>query len=134
VVRLADKPALDAPASPAATAAALPTAPAAAAAAAAPAVSGAAKATLEGEVRAAVQAALRYPMAARAMHLTGRARVLLDYRAGTVTHPALLVPSGTPMLDDAAIAAARSAAYPKPPPEIGDRAVPMMIWIDFSAS
>jgi protein TonB len=129
LVRTVDKPDLAAPESPAAVAATLSPQPAAAPAA----LSGAARATLEGEVRAAVQAALRYPMAARTMHLTGRARVLLDYHGGTVSHPSLLLSSGVPMLDEAALAAARVASYPKPPPDIGNRLLPMMIWIDFSS-
>jgi len=86
---------------------------------------------LEARIREAVQAAVHYPAAARMMGVTGRARVLLDYRSGAVASPALMQSSGTPMLDDAALAAARTARYPPAPPEVGARLLQLLVWVEF---
>ncbi len=91
-----------------------------------------AESALGGRVREAVQQALRYPPAARMMNLHGRARVLLEYHAGLVDRFELARSAGSPLLDDAAMAAAREARYPKPPPEIGDRSLKFLVWVDFT--
>ena len=88
-------------------------------------------AALEARIREAVQAAVHYPAAARMMGITGRARVLLDYRSGAVSSPALMQSSGTPMLDDAALAAARTARYPAAPPEVGGQLLQLLVWVEF---
>jgi len=91
-----------------------------------------AESALGGRIREAVQAALRYPAAARMMNLHGRARVLLEYHAGLVDRSELARSAGSPLLDDAAMTAAREARYPKPPPEIGDRSLKFLVWVDFT--
>lgn len=73
---------------------------------------------------------MHYPAAARMMSLTGRARVQLDYRNGAAS-PALVQSAGVPMLDDAALSAARTAHYPPPPPDIGDRLLRLLVWVEF---
>ena len=89
------------------------------------------QATLEARIRDAVQAAVHYPASARMMGITGRARVLLDYRSGGVGGPALTQSSGTPMLDEAALAAARTAHYPPAPAEIEGRLLRLLVWVEF---
>lgn len=88
-------------------------------------------ASLESSIRGAVQAAVRFPPAAQMMGLTGRAQVFLEYRAGTVGNLSVTHSAGTPLFDEAALHAVRSAAYPKPPPEIGDRLLRLLVWVEF---
>ena len=90
----------------------------------------AATATLQGRIRAAIQAALRYPAAAAAMQLTGRAQVQLDYQSGTVRNIQMKQSAGSPLLDRAALAAVRDAHYPAAPAEIGDRTLPLLVWVE----
>jgi len=104
------------------------------AAVAAVATSGDSEARLEGRIREAVQAAVHYPPAARMMGVTGRARVLLDYRGGTVDNPTLAQSSGAPLLDTAALAAARDAHYPKPPPDLEGQRLRFLVWVEFRTS
>jgi len=89
------------------------------------------EASLEARIRDAVQAAVHYPAAARMMGVTGRARVLLDYHGGSVASPVLTQSSGTAMLDDAALAAARVAHYPPAPAEIEGRLLRLLVWVEF---
>ena len=90
--------------------------------------------TLQARVRDAVQAAVRYPAAARMMQLTGRTRMLLDYRDGSVAGPSVVQSSGIQMLDQAALTAAQTARYPLPPPSLYGRALRMLVWVDFRSS
>jgi len=92
------------------------------------------EATLEARIRDAVQAAVRHPASARMMGVTGRARVQLQYRSGSLLGLDLLQSSGTPSLDDAALAAARTARYPAAPPEIGGRTLLLRVWVEFTLS
>jgi len=89
------------------------------------------EASLEARIRDAVQAAVHYPAAARMMGITGRARLLLDYYSGVVASPVLAQSSGTAMLDDAALAAARAAHYPPAPVEIEGRLLHLLVWVEF---
>jgi protein TonB len=88
---------------------------------------------LEAHIRAAVQAAVHYPPAARMMGLVGRARVLLTYRDGTAGGPAVVQTSGAQVLDEAALAAVRSAHYPPPPASIVGHAMRFLVWVEFRA-
>lgn len=89
------------------------------------------EATLEARIRDAVQAAVHYPASTRMMGITGRARLLLDYRSGNVAGPMLAQSSGTPTLDEAALAAARAAHYPPAPIEIEGRLLHLLVWVEF---
>ncbi len=89
------------------------------------------EAAFEARIREAVQAAVRYPVAARMMGLTGRARVELAYRTGVVTNVALAQSAGSPMLDEAAMTAARTAHYPPAPPDMGEHLLRFLIWVEF---
>ncbi len=89
------------------------------------------EAALEARIRDAVQAAVHYPPAARMMGVTGRARVQFDYRSGAVADPTLAQSSGTPMLDNAALAAARAAHYPPAPAPIEGRLLRLLVWVEF---
>ncbi len=92
-----------------------------------------AEAALEARIRDAVQAAMHYPASARMMGVTGRARLQLQYRGGGLLGSALLQSSGTSVLDDAALAAARTAHYPPAPPEIEGRTLLLLVWVEFRA-
>ena len=109
-------------------------APQTAAPAAAPAAAAQAEASLEGRILSAVQAALRIPPAARLMGLSGRTHVLIRYRDGVVSGARIERSAGSPLLDDAALAAVRDAAYPKPPPELAGRALRLALWVRISVS
>jgi protein TonB len=87
-------------------------------------------ATLQGRIRAAIQAALHYPAAAAAMQLTGRAQVQLDYQSGAVRNIQMKQSAGSPLLDRAALAAVRDAHYPAAPAEVGNRTLPLLVWVE----
>jgi protein TonB len=89
------------------------------------------EASFESRIRDAVQAALRYPGAARMMNLHGRAHVSLDYHEGSVSNLHLAQSAGSPLLDNAAMIAVREAQLPQAPPEIGDRLLRLLVWVDF---
>lgn len=89
------------------------------------------EAKLEARIRDAVQAAVHYPVAARMMDITGRARVQLDYRNGVVDSPLLARSSGTPMLDQAALNAAQTAHYPATPVALAGRLMRFLVWVEF---
>ncbi len=95
------------------------------------AASPAAMALFEGQVKAAVQAAVQYPPAARLFHRQGQARVAFDYLDGVVSNVHLDQSSGFPLLDRAALAAVRSAAYPPPLPQLHQRQLQMAVWVQF---
>ncbi len=90
----------------------------------------AATATLQQRIHTAIQAALRYPAAAAAMQLTGRAQVQLDYQSGAVRNIQLKQSAGNPLLDRAALSAVRDARYPAAPAEIGDRSFLLLVWVE----
>jgi len=91
------------------------------------------EAALEARIRDAVQAAVHYPAAARMMGVTGRARVLLEYRSGGVASPVLAQSSGALMLDEAALAAARAARYPAAPSAIEGHLLRLLVWVEFKS-
>ncbi len=91
------------------------------------------EAALVARICDAVQAAVHYPAAARMMSVTGRARVLLDYRSGRVGSPMLAQSSGASMLDEAALSAARAARYPAALPAIEGRLLRLLVWVEFKS-
>ena len=92
------------------------------------------EASFKARVRDAVQAAVHYPAAARMMAITGRARLELSYRAGSLLAATLVQSAGASILDEAAIAAARAAHYPPPPADVGDRTLQFLIWVTFMSN
>ena len=100
--------------------------PAAAPAATAP------NASFEGALRAAIQAALRYPESARMAGMSGRTRVAFQYRDGVVSDVSVVVSSGIGLLDRAALAAVRDAAYPKPEPAFVGKTLSEQLWVTFN--
>ncbi len=88
---------------------------------------------LQGRIRAAIQAALRYPPAATAMQLTGRAQIELEYQSGSVRNVQLARSAGSPVLDRAAISAVQSARYPAAPPEVGERSLLLLVWVELKS-
>lgn len=82
-------------------------------------------------VRDAVQAAVHYPYAARMAHVTGKAQVSFSYIDGRVSNPAILVSSGYRMLDQAALAAVNTAAYPPPPRDLAGKPLVFLVWVRF---
>ena len=103
-----------------------PPPPLAAPAAAAP------TASFEGALRAAIQAALRYPESARMAGMSGRTRVAFQYRDGVVSDVNVVVSSGIGLLDRAALAAVREAAYPKPEPAFVGKTLSEQLWVTFN--
>jgi protein TonB len=88
--------------------------------------------TLQGRIHEAIQAAMRYPAAARMMHMTGQARVAFDYRDGALVGAVQIAQSsGAAILDAAAMAAVQEAHYPKPPPELENRRLQLLVWVQF---
>ncbi|WP_146992677.1 energy transducer TonB [Bradyrhizobium macuxiense] len=100
-------------------------------AAASAAPSAAAMSSFQGQLRRAVESALIYPTSARASGQHGRARVTFDYLDGRVSAVSLAQSSGSPVLDQAAIATVRSAHYPLPPPEMSHRTLHLGIFVEF---
>ncbi|MFM0212627.1 TonB family protein [Paraburkholderia sediminicola] len=89
-------------------------------------------ASFQGALRAAIQVALRYPESARMAGMSGRTRVAFQYRDGVVSDASVVVSSGIGLLDRAALAAVRDAAYPKPEPEFVGKTLPEQLWVTFN--
>jgi protein TonB len=106
------------------------TRPAMPVAAAAP-TSGSERAAFEAQLRAAVQASVRYPAAARMMHLTGRTLVAFDYQDGVASGARVAQSSGSDELDQAALAAVRSATFPRPPKDLAGTTLRFDVWVRF---
>lgn len=86
----------------------------------------------EGRLKSAIQAALRYPPAAAMMGRDGRARVAFSISDARAADIRLLRGTGSSQLDEAALAAVRQAAYPRPPAEIGTRSLAILVWVEFN--
>ncbi|NPT43956.1 TonB family protein [Paraburkholderia sp. 1N] len=89
-------------------------------------------ASFEGALRAAIQAALRYPESARMAGMSGRTRVAFQYRDGVVSDASVVVSSGIGLLDRAALAAVRDAAYPRPEPAFVGKTLSEQLWVTFN--
>ncbi|WP_156947206.1 energy transducer TonB [Bradyrhizobium sp. WSM3983] len=100
-------------------------------AAASAAPSAGAMSSFQGQMRRAVESALIYPASARASGQHGRARVTFDFLDGRVSAVSLSQSSGSPVLDQAALATVRSARYPSPPPELSHRTLHLSIFVEF---
>jgi protein TonB len=83
-------------------------------------------------LRAAIQAALHYPESARMASISGRTRVAFQYRDGVVSDVRVVVSSGMGLLDRAAVAAVRDAAYPKPEPAFVGKTLSEQLWVTFN--
>ena len=83
-------------------------------------------------MRAAIQAALHYPESARMAGMSGRIRVAFRYRDGVVSNVSVVVSSGMGLLDRAAVAAVRDAAYPKPEPAFLGKTLSEQLWVTFN--
>jgi protein TonB len=83
------------------------------------------------DIQAVVRAAAVMPAAARRQHREGRAEVRFDYLDGTVQGVALAQSSASRVLDDAALAAVRTARYPATPPQLRGRKLSLVVWVDF---
>lgn len=92
---------------------------------------GALKDSFAAELHSAIQSAVRYPAAARMMHLAGKTRVAFDWVDGRVANPRVIASSGSDQLDAAALAAVRDAFYPPTPPELQGRALAFQITVRF---
>lgn len=97
-----------------------------------PAAPAAASPSFEGALRAAIQAALHYPESARMAGMSGRTRVAFRYRDGVVSDVSVVVSSGVGLLDRAAVAAVRDAAYPKPEPAQVGKTLSEQLWVTFN--
>ncbi|MDE1895976.1 MAG: energy transducer TonB [Rhodospirillales bacterium] len=72
-----------------------------------------------------------YPAAAQMAHESGTPEVSFIYRNGVVTDIALAQSSGYPLLDDAALRAARIAHYPPPPSGFAGRTYTVTVAVIF---
>lgn len=97
-----------------------------------PAAPATASPSFEGALRAAIQAALHYPESARMGGMSGRTRVAFEYRDGVVSDVSVVVSSGMGLLDRAAVAAVRDAAYPKPEPAFVGKTLSEQLWVTFN--
>jgi protein TonB len=88
--------------------------------------------SFESAMRAAIQAALRYPESARMAGMAGRTRVAFQYRDGEISGVTLITSSGSGMLDRAALAAVRDAAYPKPEAALVGKTLNEQLWVTFN--
>lgn len=93
-------------------------------------VSRASEDVLRAGIHAAVQAAVRCPAAASMMRLSGRAGIAFDYRDGVVAAVELRQTAASAMLDQAALAAVRSAHYPPPPGDEAGHTLHLLIWVE----
>ena len=84
-------------------------------------------------MRNAVQAVANqvYPQAAQMAHEAGQPEVNFIYTNGTVTGISLARSSGYPLLDEAAMQAARIAHYPPPPPGFAGRSYTVTVVVIF---
>jgi periplasmic protein TonB len=89
-------------------------------------------ASFEGALRAVIQAALRYPESARMASMAGRTRVAFKFRDGVVSDVTVVTSSGVGLLDRAALAAVRDAAYPKPEPAFSGKTLSEQLWVTFN--
>lgn len=85
-------------------------------------------------MRSAVQgvATQVYPEAAQMAHEIGTPEVTFIYRNGTVADISLARSSGFPLLDEAAMKAARIAHYPPPPPGFSGRTYEVTVAVVFA--
>jgi periplasmic protein TonB len=97
-----------------------------------PAAAAASSATFEGALRAVIQAALRYPESARMASMAGRTRVAFKFCDGVVSDVTVVISSGVGLLDRAALAAVRDAAYPKPEPAFAGKTLSEQLWVTFN--
>jgi periplasmic protein TonB len=97
-----------------------------------PAAAAAPSASFEGTLRGAIQAALRYPESARMASMAGRTRVAFKFRDGVVSDVTVVTSSGVGLLDRAALAAVRDAAYPKPEPAFAGKTLSEQLWVTFN--
>ena len=84
-------------------------------------------------MRQAVQSVANevYPQAAQMAHETGTPEVTFTFVNGVVTDISLAASSGYPLLDAAAMQAARIAQYPAPPPGFAGRTCYVRVMVNF---
>ena len=87
--------------------------------------------SFEGALREAIQAAVRFPEAARLMHVGGRVLVSFEFLDGKVSQVRVAQSSSVPMLDAAALASVRDAPYPPTPAALASRSMRFRIWVRF---
>ncbi|MHB8345688.1 MAG: energy transducer TonB [Acidiferrobacterales bacterium] len=89
------------------------------------------RANFEARLRSAIQSAVRYPVAARLMRLTGRTLVMFEFRDGMVSGIRVAKSCGVDLLDRAAERAVRNAPYPPTPADLAGQRMDFEIWVHF---
>ncbi len=89
------------------------------------------RASFEAALRSAIQAAVRYPVAAGLMRLTGSTVVAFQYRDGRISAVRVARSCGIGMLDHAAVQAVRDAPYPTTPAELQGQRMAFQIRVRF---
>jgi TonB family protein len=84
------------------------------------------------QLNAAIQAALVYPSGARALNQQGQARVGFVLRDGALEQLAIVLSSGKPGLDRAALQAVLRAHLPAVPEALRGQSLPCQISVSFS--
>ncbi|MEJ2687462.1 MAG: energy transducer TonB [Gammaproteobacteria bacterium] len=87
--------------------------------------------TFKDAVRAAVKGASRYPRAAQAMGVQGRTEVAFRYKDGKAQDVRVVRPSGSAILDQAAVDAVRNASLPSPPHALRGHTLRFRVWLRF---
>jgi protein TonB len=82
-------------------------------------------------LRAAVQSVAREPASSMIANQAGQPEVTFTYEDGHVTNVALARSCGFPLLDQAAVEAARDAPYPPPPPGFAGRTYNLTVVVIF---
>lgn len=82
-------------------------------------------------LRAAVQSVAREPASSMIANQAGQPEVTFTYQDGHVTDVALARSCGFPLLDQAAVEAARDAPYPPPPPGFAGRTYNLTVVVIF---
>ncbi len=66
------------------------------------------------------------------MGLSGRTGVAFSYRDGAVDAVAVTRSAGAALLDGAALAAVRTARYPRPPENVAGKTLRLLVWVDIA--
>jgi protein TonB len=88
-------------------------------------------ADFQTQVQAAVRQAAQYPQAAKIMGLEGAVQISFQYEQAQAQEVKVLQSSHVPILDEAALEAARHAHYPAPPAGLNAHGHTFIVWIRF---
>lgn len=88
-------------------------------------------ADFQTQVQSAIRQATQYPQAAKIMGLEGAVQISFQYEQAQAQEVKVLQSSHVPVLDEAALDAARRAHYPAPPAGLNVQGHTFIVWIRF---